>query len=84
MTKVTMKAVDSLHVSSATPNFAEAGRKFEVNEAEAKELEARGLATRVGGSKAAPAPENKMDAAPANKGLISGDVVKAPTARKGK
>lgn len=71
MTNVTMKAVDTLHVSSAGPNMIQRDEKFQVNEAEAKELEARGLAKRVGAAKAEPAPANKMADAPDNKGVIS-------------
>lgn len=82
MTKVTMKAVDTLHVSSASAAAIQAGEKFEVNEGEAKELEVRGLAKRVGAAKAEPAPANKMEAAPENK-AIKADALKAP-ARKAK
>lgn len=67
MTKVKMKAVDTLHVSSAGPDNIEPGGSFEVNETEAKQLEDRGLAKRVGSAKAEPAPANKMADAPANK-----------------
>lgn len=72
MTNVTMKAIDTLHISAVGPHSIQPGGEFEVSSHVADDLEARGLATRV---KAAPAPENKMQAAPENK---------APPARKGK
>jgi hypothetical protein len=64
MTNVTMKATDTLHISSVGPENITPGQEFETTEGTAKELEARGLATRV---KAEPAPENKADK-PAPKG----------------
>jgi hypothetical protein len=67
MTNVTMKAVDTIHISNAGPDNIEPGGTFEVGEGEAKILEDRGLATRVG-TKAEPAPQNKdAGPAPANK-----------------
>lgn len=77
---VKMRVVDQLHVSSVGPNTMAKGTEFEVSAATAKDLEKRGVATRVGGDdgeeeaqpaaqaeKAAPEPLNKMAAAPANK-----------------
>lgn len=78
MSRVTMKAIDTLHLSSVGPDNIEPGTEFEVGETDAVSLEKRGLAERTG--KAAPAPENKMDAAPENK-TISADSVKAPAKR---
>lgn len=64
-----MKAVDTLQISNAGPDNIAPGETFEVSENEAKQLEDRGLATRVGEKKAEKAaPANKaMKAAPANK-----------------
>jgi len=64
MTNVTMKAVDTLHVSSVKASNLLPGEEFEVSTLVADELEQRGLATRV---KAAPAPETKAAPAPMNK-----------------
>lgn len=83
MTNVKMKATDTLHVSSVGPENIAPGGEFEVSTAVADDLEARGLAKRVGGAKKAEAPDNKMDAAPENK-AISAASVKAPAKRKGK
>lgn len=83
MTKVTMKAVDTLHISSVQASAIQAGERFDVLEADAKSLEDRGLAKRVGGAKAESAPANKAEAAPANKAISSASVKVAP-ARKGK
>lgn len=66
MTNVTMKAVDTLHISAVGPHSIQPGGEFEVSSHVADDLEKRGLATRAD-AKAAPAPENKMDNAPANK-----------------
>ncbi len=72
MTNVTMKAIDTLHISSVGPENIAPGEEFDVSTGVADDLESRGLAKRVGASKEAPAaPENKMEAAPENKGLIS-------------
>lgn len=73
MTKVKMKAVDTLHVTSAGAENIEPGGTFEVNKEEADQLEKAGLATPVSGTKAeAAAPANKAEkAAPENKGIIS-------------
>lgn len=79
MTKVKMKAIDTLHVSAAGPDNIEAGASFEVNETEAKQLEDRGLAKRVGAAKAEPAPANKMADAPDNKGIISAKTLSIST-----
>jgi hypothetical protein len=75
----------NFHVSSAGPDNITAGQEFSVsNETEAKQLEDRKLATRVGGAKAeAAAPENKAEAAPANK-AISAATAPARAARKAK
>lgn len=84
MTKIKMKSVDTMHVSSAGPENIEPGATFEVNETEAKQLEDRGLATRVGGAKAeSAAPANKAAAAPTNK-TISAATAPARAKRKGK
>jgi hypothetical protein len=64
--KVKMKAVDTLHHSSASQHSIPGGGHFEVSEADAADLEKRGLATRV--KDAGPAPRNKDDGpAPKNK-----------------
>jgi hypothetical protein len=57
----------NLHITSVGPDAIGPGETFEVNENEAKQLEQRGLAARVGGAKAEPEPENKMAAEPENK-----------------
>jgi hypothetical protein len=67
MTTVTMKANDTLHVSSVKADNILPGEEFEVSADVADDIEARGLAKRVGGKKAEPAPDNKMAAAPDNK-----------------
>lgn len=83
MTKVTMKAIDTLHISAVGPDNIAAGASFDVNETEAKQLEDRGLATRIGAAKADPAPTNKMAEPPANKAVLSATSVKvAPKAKK--
>lgn len=69
---VKMKTVDQLFISSVGPETMAPKTEFDVSEDEAKRLEKDGLAKRVGGAKAEKAaPENKMEAAPANKGIIS-------------
>lgn len=76
MTNVTMKATDTLHVSSVGQHSLQAGEQFDVPTHVADDLEKRGLATRVGAAKEKPepvakavvaAPANKMAAAPTNK-----------------
>lgn len=81
MTNVTMKANDTLHLSSVGPDNLQAGDKFEVSTSVADDLERRGLATRVGEAKKAAPPENKMETEPANK-TISAASIKAPAKRK--
>jgi hypothetical protein len=79
MTDVKMKALDTFHASNVQADNLVEGDTFTANEAEAKQLEQRGLAKRIGSAKAeseAPAskaekaaPENKIiSAAPADKG----------------
>lgn len=65
MTNVTMKANDTLHISSVKADNILPGEEFEVSTAVADDLEARGLAKR--GKKAEPAPANKMAPEPDNK-----------------
>jgi hypothetical protein len=85
MSNAKMKAVDTLHVSAAGPENIEGGQIFEVNETEAKLLEDRGLATRVGAKAQSAAPANKMQAAPDNKS-VPARILAAPAkpARSGK
>jgi hypothetical protein len=66
---VQMKAVDTLHISNSGPDNIRPGETFEVGENEAKQLEDRSLATRVGEKKAekAASANKAMKAAPANK-----------------
>lgn len=59
-----LKANDTLHVSAVGPDNIAPGAEFEVSDDTGAALVARGLASEV---KAAPVPQNKMDAAPANK-----------------
>lgn len=69
MTNVTMKATDTLHISSVSPHNLQPGDTFEVSKHIADDLEKRGLASVVDadGSKAAPAPANKAEKPLANK-----------------
>jgi len=80
MTNVTMKAVDTLHISEVGPHSILADEEFVVSKHTAADLEERGLATRIGDApepaaepapepeiKADPPVENKMEPAPANK-----------------
>ena len=67
MTNVTMKATDTLHVSSVKADNILPGEEFEVSGHVADDLEARGLAKRVGGKKAEASPDNKAAPAPDNK-----------------
>jgi hypothetical protein len=83
MTNVRMKALDTLHVSAVGPENILEGDEFEVPTSAADDLEERGLAKRVGGSKKEPAPDNKMAEAPANK-TISAAGITAPAKRTGK
>lgn len=83
MTKIKMQALDTFHASNVQSDNLLKGDTFEINEGEAKQLEAAKLAKRVGTAKEAPAsPQTKMEPAPANKAIISADSVKAPAARK--
>lgn len=70
--RVTMKAVDTLHLSTVGPDNILPGGTFEVGETDAKSLEDRGLAKRVGTAKAS-------DDKPAEKATVS-----AASMRKGK
>lgn len=79
---IKMKALDTMHVSNAQADNLLAGDEFTVSEAEAKQLEDRKLAKRIGAAKEAEAPANKMQAAPENKSVISSIATKP--ARKGK
>lgn len=83
---VAMKANDTLHVSSAGAENIFEGDKFDVSEEEARVLERRGLATRVGGKAEPSAPANKMAEEPQNK-VIGAAAVKeqrVPLTLKGK
>ena len=68
---VKMKTVDQLFISSVGPETMAPDTEFDVSEDVAKRLEKDGLAKRAKAEKAA--PENKMEAAPANKGMITFD-----------
>jgi hypothetical protein len=59
MTKVKMKAADTLHITSVQSDSIEPGAQFEISEPEAKQLEQRGLATRQSSAAKAPAPKAK-------------------------
>jgi hypothetical protein len=68
MTNVKMKATDQLHISAVKADSLQPGEEFEVSTALADDLIARGLPVERVKAKAEPvAPENKMEAAPANK-----------------
>lgn len=82
MTNVRMKALDTLHISGVGPDNLVAKDEFEVSGAVADDLEARGLAERIGGGKKEPAPENKMAESPVNK-TISAANLNSPAKRKG-
>lgn len=62
-----MKAIDTLHITAVSDQPIRPDETFEVSEADAKSLEDRGLAKRVGAAKAEPAPTNKAEPAPTNK-----------------
>ena len=64
-----MQTVKVLRPFNKTPqgDLADVGDTFEVDDTRAGELQRLGLAQPVGGTKAAPAPENKQAPAPANK-----------------
>ncbi len=61
MTRITMKAADTLHISSLGPDSIVAGETFDVSETDAKSLESRGLAVRTGETADA-APEKAAQA----------------------
>lgn len=111
--KVTMKALDTFHISNVQADNLNEGDVFHVSEADAAILEKRGLAERGGAAKDAvnsvsetdrpdtreeldaergakaekAAPENKMEAAPANKTIsaaTAGSSSRRATAKKGK
>ena len=75
MTNVTMKAIDTLHISEVSAHSILAGQEFVVSSTTAKELEDSGRAVRVGDApeapaeKAEPALENKAEAPLSNKGV---------------
>jgi hypothetical protein len=62
-----VRALDQLHISRVQADTIFAGAEFDLPDDEAKKLSDRGLVEIVGGAKAAPAPNNKMAKAPANK-----------------
>lgn len=70
-----MKVVDQLHLSALGPATMAKGAEFEVSDPLGKDLEQKGLATRVEPAKTAtdsaaksePAPANKKEPAPVNK-----------------
>lgn len=64
-----LKARDSMHVSSVKSDNLVKGEVFDVDDAEGKQLVARGLADRVAApaTKNAAAPANKKKQAPKNK-----------------
>lgn len=86
--KVSMKALDTLHISNVQADNICEGETFEVPEDEAKRLEDRGLAKRVGAKAEKAAPANKMEAeAPANKTIsaaVAGSSSRVAAKRKGK
>lgn len=85
MTNIKMKATDTLHISSVGPDNIAPGGEFEVSSAIADDLEARGLAKRVGAAKAeASAPENKMEPAAENKAAVSAATAPTKAKRKGR
>lgn len=57
--KVELKATRSISVTSVRSGTIGRDEKFSVSQAEAKSLIDRGLATKVGGAKAAAKPKNK-------------------------
>lgn len=89
MTQVTMKALDTLHISNASADNLVAGDVFTVSEAEAIDLERRGLAERGGSASkavnAAAAATDRPDtreALDAERGGGSATVIGAPAAKK--
>lgn len=83
MTNIKMKATDTLHISSVGPDNIAPGGEFEVSTAVADDLEARGLASRVGAAKSEKAaPENKMEPAAENKAAVSAATAPAAKAKR--
>jgi len=64
-----LKANDTMFISSVKSDNILPGEEFEVSDDAGKDYVARGLATRIG---VAPAPENKMIAAPMGKASFKG------------
>jgi hypothetical protein len=77
---VKMKALDTLFVSSFSSENIPPDGEFDVSADEAERMEKEGLAKRVKAEKSA--PENKMEAAPANKAVAAKAIT--ATKRKGK
>lgn len=65
-----LKANDTLHVSSVSPDNIAPGQEFEVADDTGRQLVEKGLATEIKG-KAELKPQNKMDPAPLNKAAIA-------------
>lgn len=62
-----IKLIDQLHISEVSPDTLPGGTVIDVSDSTGADLVKRGLATKVGGAKAAAAPKNKAAAAPKNK-----------------
>lgn len=75
---IKMKANDTLHISNVGSENIQAGDTFEVTETDAKQLEDRGYAKRVGAAKSEAAPAKEA----ADKAPISAAAAKPD--RKGK
>ena len=77
-----MQTVKALRPFNKTPqgDLADIGDTFEVDPTRAQELQRLGLAEIVGGTKAAPEPENKQVPAPENKAAPAPTTAEAVTA----
>jgi hypothetical protein len=71
--KVTMKALDTMHMSNVHADNLNAGDVFQVNEADAKILEHRGLAERGGKAADAVNSEERVAARPETRAEIDAE-----------
>jgi len=71
-----VKLTDQLHISEISSDTIAADTVIDVTDETGESLVSRGLATKVGGAKVAPAPNNKKAAEPKNK------AAKAPIAAR--
>jgi hypothetical protein len=81
-----MQTVKVLRSFNKTPqgDLADVGDTFEVEPTRAQELQRLGLAEIVGGTKAAPEPENKQAPAPENKAAPAPITAETAAPRRGR